>query len=117
MINRLIPPLKETFYNLKQIIFVRAVPSPYHGSKNYQKKNYARRDKILGIIAVILLWGAFSRSGLVLMSAFPPPSAVIRELIEMFLNPNKRFLWHIAGTLKRVSMGFAMGTFIKFNLF
>lgn len=65
---------------------------------------------VVPIIVFILAWEAFSRSGTVNIKLFPPPSEVVKGMIELALSGD--LTRDIAWSIMRAISGFGLGAFL-----
>ncbi|MBD7944845.1 MULTISPECIES: ABC transporter permease [Psychrobacillus] len=79
--------------------------------KEWKKQQLRERGKqlltITSPILILILWEVFSRTGILDIRFFPPPSAIVSTFFELATNG---MLWtHVSVSLYRIAMGFLLG--------
>ncbi|TYO63928.1 ABC transporter permease [Bradyrhizobium hipponense] len=72
---------------------------------------FRRLNVLVGVLSIplfVILWELISRSGIVNMVLFPPPTVVAAAVLEWMRSG--QFFWDVAASLYRVSAGFLLGS-------
>ena len=79
--------------------------------KEWKKQQLKERGKqlltITSPILILILWEVFSRTGILDIRFFPPPTAIVSTFFEL---ATSGLLWtHVSVSLYRIAMGFLLG--------